>query len=143
VFSDGIQAGATGWGTAASPGFAAWTVGEVRTDDLALVGPDLAIASQSLARLSNGIAIPAGTTYLEFEHAFQFDFGTDSQGNPAAFYDGGQVYVSTSGAGGPYSNIASLSGAAIANGYNHVVTYYTNDANAMAGSAAFTAESPG
>jgi bacillolysin len=144
VFSDGIQTGAPGWSTAGTVAGAQWTFGAARSADLALFGPDLPITSQSVARLTAGITIPAsGTTYLEFEHAFQFDYGINGSGQPTAFYDGGQVAYSTTGPAGAYSDLASLPGAAVLNGYNHVVTNYLGSTNPLVGLTAFTAESPG
>ncbi|MCU1361330.1 MAG: putative thermolysin family peptidase, partial [Ilumatobacteraceae bacterium] len=140
LFSDDMEANNGAWAPAASTGSAAWFYlhGSSQSGTTSLFGPDIAQASTSSVTMTAEVAIPAGSTYLRFDHSFDMDSVYNAPpGTPSVYYDGGVVEYSVSG--GPWTDAGSLSGTV--NGYN--VTLASGFGNALQGRAAFSGPSPG
>ena len=87
LFFAGFEGGAPGWSTANPVGSNAWTytTGYAKTGSQSLWGQDLGSTSLSQVMMDAGVALPAGASYLRFDHAYQFEAGIIS------YYDGGVV----------------------------------------------------
>lgn len=98
-----------------------------------LWGFDQDVVTDSAAQMTSSVAIPAGSTsYLRFNHAYQFDDWGAGSG-----YDGGVLEYSTNG-GSNWNDAAWLG---IDNGYNG--TIISSYGNPLGGRSAFVAESNG
>ena len=83
--------------------------------------------------LTRDVAVPPGTTYLRFDHAYAFE----SSFADAVRFDGGVIEYSTD-AGVTWQDANALG---MDNGYNGTIT--DQDVNPLAGRKAFTGESKG
>jgi hypothetical protein len=93
LFWDDLESGAGNWTFDAVSGASAWKLatGYATSGTQLLWGDDYYTLSESFARMSQDVAIPAGTSpYLHFNHAFGF---VDSD------LDGGWLEYSTNGGG--------------------------------------------
>jgi hypothetical protein len=96
-------------------------------------GVDLEVQTNTYIAKATSTAIPAGATYLRFDHAFTFDALPDDD----LFFDGGVVEVSTNG-GASWSDAGPL----FTHG-GYTATIYEDDGNPLAGRAAFSGFSRG
>ncbi len=94
-------------------------------------GYNAPVVGDSAIELTHDVSVPAGTTYLRFNHAYAFEFSS------SVFWDGGVVEYSTDG--GSTWNDANALG--MDNGYGGTIT--DQGVNPLAGRKAFTAESKG
>ncbi len=83
-------------------------------------------------QMNQGVTIPAGTTYLRFNHAYGFDDNSNIM-----LYDGGVLEYSLDD-GATWQDAGPL---ITDNGYNGTIVSYTD--NPLAGRSAFVAESNG
>jgi Zn-dependent metalloprotease len=96
-------------------------------------GADYPDTTNTYVAKATSVAIPAGATYLRFEHAFSFDSLPDDE----LFYDGGVVEVSTNG-GASWADAGPL----FTHG-GYTATISAEDGNPLAGRAAFSGFSRG
>jgi hypothetical protein len=107
--------------------------GSIYGDDAAIVQ-----SSSSLTQ-TNGVLVPSGTkTYLQFKHAFGFEYGPLTS-TTTGYFDGGVVEYSANN--GAWMDASALFNAG--QNYNGVVTSYTGSGNPLAGKKAFIKDSHG
>lgn len=101
--------------------------------------PALGYATDHSMQMKTGVTVPAGTTFVRFDHAYGFEWGPDSN-SVVRNYDGGRVEYSVNGAG--WLDAGPLMTSGTNNKYNGVVA--TNFGNpAFANKAAFVKSSKG
>jgi Zn-dependent metalloprotease len=104
--------------------------------------------TDSTIAMKSGVAIPSGTTYLRFRHAFGFETNIFDTGLPLENFDGGVLEYSANN--GAWRDAGSLMAGAGNNGYGFNTglarggsTIATDYGNPLAGRAAFTWQSQG
>jgi bacillolysin len=113
------------------------------------MAPEGARSDHQMA-MAAGIPVPAGTTYLRFEHAFGFEsLATDPPDDPTVRnFDGGVVEYTTDG-GSTWRDAGPMMSSAGSNGYGFnyapaaTSTIATGFGNPLAGRKAFTSQSQG
>ncbi|MGE3686242.1 MAG: M4 family metallopeptidase, partial [Acidimicrobiia bacterium] len=143
VFSDDFEA-AGPWSTSSSTGSGLWvyTDGSSQSGVRSIAGINLAVQATTEVHMSAPVTIPAGPTYLRFDHSFSFDAEIVSNNQASnRYWDGGIVQYSTNG-GGSWSNITALPSVDAINGYNATLRI-TGNTNTLAGGPAFAGNSPG
>jgi len=140
LFSDDFEIDYAHWDIAPY-GYYDWRAfGYAQTGDFSLYLPDYELPQEFSATIRNGVYIPKNkTTYLYFDHAFNFEYNQDKYGKWHA-YDGGALRYEID-RNGNWLDASPLfeSGA----GYNGTIYSYTNSGNTLAGKPGYTRDSHG
>ncbi|MGZ4739645.1 MAG: M4 family metallopeptidase, partial [Ilumatobacteraceae bacterium] len=135
LFSDNMETNSGSWSTSATMPAGQWRYfsGSSQSGSRSLFAADLdSIASATLLGTFT-ISVPAGATFLRFDHSYQFD------SDAAHFYDGGVVEYSTDG-GSNWADAVALPGPTV-NGYDGLLENVYG--NPLGNRLAFSGASPG
>jgi Zn-dependent metalloprotease len=91
-----------------------------------LWGEDRANVSNTFIQMTSNIKLPAGTSYLRFNHAYRFDYGPLQGQTTLNYFDGGIMEYSTNN-GTSWTNVSTLP--EFLNGYNQTLFNATNPAD--------------
>ncbi len=136
VLSEDFESGFARWSTGTIAGTNGWSsaTGYATSGDTVLYGRNLATRTDSFARMSTAVTVPADA-YLHFNHAYAFE--EDTSGS----YDGGVLEYTTDG-GATWTDAGALMAApAGAGGYTGTVD--NRYGNPLGGRSGFVRESNG
>ncbi len=135
LLNDNMEVDNGNWTSSATSPAAQWSyfTGSSQSGTRSLHAADLGLVASSALQSTFSVAVPAGATYLRFDHSFKMDYGS------SYFYDGGVVEYSTDG-GVTWPDAVALPGPTV-NGYN--ATLQSGFGNPLSGRQAFSGPSPG
>jgi hypothetical protein len=138
LFNDNMEVNNGNWTTNATTVPARWgyATGSSQSGVTSLHAADVNSIGVSTLTKAVSVAVPAGNTYLRFDHSFEMDYFVTSTSEK--FYDGGVVEYSVNG-GSSWQDAVALPGTI--NGYSGTLEF--GFGNQFAGRQAFSGPSPG